>query len=126
MHVGHRRRLTQDNGAILASAGDFGIGMEVRVAILSSLTFVGLAYLMHHFPRLRTIDMLFCVYEVDINNRRFPTTNLNEGITRLLVNMSPVVDLIAVACRLHSLMPKLTYVNFFTKFDVGLPLPPPF
>ncbi|KAG1850634.1 hypothetical protein DFJ58DRAFT_729213 [Suillus subalutaceus] len=102
---------------------NFGIGNAGRYPVLPSLTFVGLAYLIHHFPRLYTIDMSFWAYEVDFNNEPLPTTTLNEGI---LVNMSPVVDPIAVACRLHNLMPKLTYVNFFAKFDVGLPLPPPF
>jgi hypothetical protein len=66
------------------------------------------------------IDVSFCAYEVDIK-----AATLNEGITRFLVNMSPVVDPIAVTCRLHSLMPEITDVCF-VRFNIGFLLLPPF
>ncbi|KAG1757131.1 hypothetical protein EDB19DRAFT_13386 [Suillus lakei] len=86
---------------------NFGFGEAGHIPVPSSLTFVGLAHLIHHCRRLHTIEISFCAFEVDINSESFPTTIPNERIIELFVNMSPIVSPIAVASQLQRLMPKL-------------------
>ncbi|KAG1757078.1 hypothetical protein EDB19DRAFT_1822257 [Suillus lakei] len=67
-------------------------------------TFIGLVRLIRHCRRLHTVGMSFCAYEVDINSEPFSTTIPNDGITKLFVGMSPIIDPIAAAC--HNCIPK--------------------
>ncbi|KAG1742835.1 hypothetical protein EDB19DRAFT_1700610 [Suillus lakei] len=103
----------------------FCLGSSARWLVPPSLTFVGLVHLIHHCQRLRSIGMPFCACPVDTDSEPFSETIANEKLTTLFVGVSPIVDPIAVACQLHTLLPKLTTVGLFD-FDAEFFAPPPF
>ncbi|KAG2120030.1 hypothetical protein DEU56DRAFT_747157 [Suillus clintonianus] len=92
---------------------EFRFGSGSCWSVPPSLTFIGLTYLIQHCRGLRTIEMTFCACSVDTNSEPFSKTIPNENVTRIFVGMSPIVDSIAVACQLHTLLPKLITVDRF-------------
>jgi hypothetical protein len=68
--------------------------------------------------------MTFCACSVDTDIEPFSKTIPNENITSIFVGVSPIVDAVAVACQLHTLVPKLTSVNRFEDIGDVLPMPP--
>ncbi|KAG1732228.1 uncharacterized protein EDB91DRAFT_1030907, partial [Suillus paluster] len=84
----------------------FWFGCAARWLIPPSITFIGLAHLIHHCPRLCHIEMPFSAYPIDdIDSEPFFKTIPNGKITEIDVGISPIVDPIAVACQLHMLLP---------------------
>ncbi|KAG2048774.1 hypothetical protein BDR06DRAFT_962231 [Suillus hirtellus] len=92
---------------------EFYFGSGCRWLVPPSLTFIGFIYLIQHCPALRTIDMTFCACSVDTDSEPFTKTIPNENITNIFVGMSPIVDPVAVACQLHTLVPNLSGVDRF-------------
>ncbi|KAG1808278.1 uncharacterized protein BJ212DRAFT_1485214 [Suillus subaureus] len=104
---------------------NFSFGSSARWLVPPSLTFVGFVHLIHHCRHLHSIALPFCACPVDANSEPFSETIPNEKITTLFVGVSPIVDPISVACQLHTLLPKLTSVEFLD-FDAEFFVPPPF
>ncbi|KAG2339891.1 hypothetical protein BDR05DRAFT_967506 [Suillus weaverae] len=102
----------------------FYFGGSVPWLIPPSLTSIGFIHLIHHCPRLRSIQMSFCACPVDINDETFSKIIPNENITIFSVGMSPIVDPIDVAHQLRGLLPKLTEVCFleWRADEFGVPL----
>jgi hypothetical protein len=76
-----------------------------------SLTFMGLAHLIQHCQHLHCVQMSFSAGSIDADSEPFSTTIPNKMVTHLFVGVSPISDPVAVACQLHALLPKLTYVD---------------
>jgi hypothetical protein len=104
----------------------FWFGNAARWVTPPSLSFIGLAHLIHHCRRLHTIGMSFCACQVDIDSEPFSQTIPNENITKLSVGMSPIINPIDVASQLHRFLPKLTYVDFLDWLNDDIPTPLPF
>ncbi|KIK37389.1 hypothetical protein CY34DRAFT_810380 [Suillus luteus UH-Slu-Lm8-n1] len=102
---------------------EFYLGSGCAWLIPPSLTFIGFIHLIQHCRALRTVDMTFCACSVDTNIEPFSKTIPNENITKIFVGMSPIVDVISVACQLHTLVPKLTGVNRFEELRDVRPMP---
>ncbi|KAG2157608.1 uncharacterized protein EDB93DRAFT_1220626 [Suillus bovinus] len=95
----------------------FYFGSGCRWMVPPSLTFIGLIHLIQHCRDLRIVDMTFCACSVDTDSEPFSKTIPNKNISSIFVGMSPIVDPIAVACQLHTLMPNLTGVDRFGSLE---------
>jgi hypothetical protein len=89
----------------------FSFGTKAPWLISPSLTFVGLVHLIQHCQHLRRINMSFRAFPIDTNSEPFSITIPNENVISLFVGISPIDDAMAVACQLHTLMPKLAVVD---------------
>lgn len=97
----------------------FGVAAEEHVS--PCLTFKGFVHLVQLCPHLREIAMPFCASPMDIACEPFSTTIPNEKITEIAVGISPIANPITVACQLHTLLPKLTYVDARQYLGFSLP-----
>jgi hypothetical protein len=86
----------------------FGVGSAMLAS--PSVTFIGLIHLVQHCRHLRDITIFFHASSIDIKSDSFSRIVPNENITCIEVGDSPIVDPIAVACQLHTLLPNLTKV----------------
>jgi hypothetical protein len=89
---------------------EFSFGTLERWLVPPSITFTGLVYLIQRCRRLHLIRMHFCACPIDTNSEPFSITSPNQMITYLSVGLSPIVDPMAVAGQLHTLLPNLTDV----------------
>ncbi|KAG1757082.1 hypothetical protein EDB19DRAFT_1655738 [Suillus lakei] len=105
---------------------NFWFGGAASWLIPPTLTFMGLVYLIHYCPHLRTIVMSFCACPVDINSELFSNTIPNTDFGILSVGMSPIIDPTVVADQLRRLLPDLTKVEFPRRSNHSPPVPPPF
>ncbi|KAG1736774.1 hypothetical protein EDB19DRAFT_1878260 [Suillus lakei] len=89
----------------------FYFGTRSRWLAPSSLTFIGLVYLIQHCPHLQFVQIPFYARPVDTKSEPFSKLIPNKNITDLHVGVSPIVDPLHVACQLHILLPNLTTVS---------------
>ncbi|KAG0707383.1 hypothetical protein DFH29DRAFT_897164 [Suillus ampliporus] len=98
-------------------------GSAVRWLVPPSITFIGLLHLIHHCRCLRMIEMPFCAYPLDTSSEHFSKTIPNDKITCLFTGISPIVEPVAVACQLHTMLPQLTGVSGFDWPGDQIPAP---
>jgi hypothetical protein len=99
----------------------FSFGTKGRWLVPPSVTFTGLVYLIQHCRHLRWIRMHFSACSIDTSSEPFSTTSPNQMITSLFVGLSPIVDPMAVAGQLHTLLPNLTRVRHECD-EIGYPM----
>ncbi|KAG1755579.1 hypothetical protein EDB19DRAFT_1662068 [Suillus lakei] len=105
----------------------FGVGSNgICWLVPPSVTFLGIIHLIQHCRHLRVIEIAFNASSIDTNNELFSKIIPNKGITSIGVGVSPIVDPLAVACQLHTLLPNLTRVDRFQLFGDTSTLPPLF
>jgi hypothetical protein len=90
---------------------EFYFGISTAPLVPPSITFIGFVYLIQHCRHLRDIQMSFRACSIAIDREPFSTTTPNKNITLLEVGDSPIVDPIAVAGQLYSLLPNLPEVS---------------
>jgi len=90
----------------------FRFGAATALLDSPSATFTGFIHLIRYCRHLHEIMMYFRACPIDINSEPFSKTIPNENITYIEVGDSPIVDSIAVACQIHSLLPSLSHVDY--------------